>query len=79
MAGITLQQAQARLDQYLAAEAAVLQGQEYKIGAGEGFRSLTRADLAQIQEGVSLWNQRVQDLSARSTGRGRSVTPTPRW
>jgi hypothetical protein len=79
MAGITLAQAQARLDQYLAAEAAVLQNQEYKIGAGDGFRSLTRANLAEIQKGIDLWNKKVQDLSAMATGRGRSFTPTPRW
>lgn len=79
MAGITLTQAQARLDQYLAAEAAVLQNQEYKIGAGDGFRSLTRADLGQIQKGIETWNRKVQELSAMATGRGRSFTPTPRW
>jgi len=79
MAGITLQQAQARLDQYLAAEAAALQNQEYKIGAGDGFRSLKRPDLAEIQKGIELWNRKVQDLSARASGRGRSFTPTPRW
>lgn len=79
MAGITLAQAQARLDEYLAAEVAVLQTQEYKISAGDGFRSSTRADLGQIQKGIELWNRKVQELSAMATGRGRSFTPTPRW
>ena len=45
MAGITLAQAQAQLDAYLAAETAVLGGQEYQING----RRLTRADLRSIQ------------------------------
>lgn len=73
MAGITLAQAQAQLDAYLAAETAVLSGQSYTIGG----RSLTRADLKAIQSGITLWNQRVQELSARSSGRGRAVVPRP--
>ena len=42
MAGITLTQAQAQLDAYLAAETAVLTGQKYEIAG----RVLERADLA---------------------------------
>ena len=75
MAGLTLAQAQAQLDAYLAAETAVLGGQEYEIGG----RRLRRADLRTIQAGITLWNQRVQDLSARSSGRGRCIVPTPRF
>ena len=71
MSGITLAQAQARLDQYLAAEEAVLLGQQYEIGG----RMLRRADLAAIQEGVNLWNERVEKLSAKSTGRVRAISP----
>jgi hypothetical protein len=59
MAGITLAQAQAQLDLYLAAEAAVLSGQAYSIAG----RSLSRADLAKIQQGISIWNRRVQRLT----------------
>lgn len=72
MAGITLALAQAQLDQYLAAETAILGGQMYQIGE----RKLQRADLAAVQAGINLWNKRVQDLASRST-RNRSVTPTP--
>jgi len=75
MAGLTLAQAQAQLDAYLAAETAVLGGQEYEIGG----RRLRRADLRTIQQGITLWNQRVQELSARASGRGRSITPTPNF
>jgi len=73
MAGITLAQAQAQLDAYLAAETAVLGGQEYEIGG----RRLKRADLQAIQAGINLWNQRVQDLTARASGRSRAVVPRP--
>lgn len=73
MAGITLAQAQAQLDAYLAAETAILGGQEYEIGG----RRLKRADLQAIQAGISLWNQRVQDLTVRASGRSRAVVPRP--
>ena len=70
MAGITLAQAQAQLDAYLAAETAVLQGQSYQIAG----RSLTRADLDSIQAGITLWNDRVSQLAVKSAGRGRTRT-----
>ena len=74
MAGITLAMAQTPLDAYVAAETAILSGQEYTIGA----RRLKRADLAQVQAGITLWNQRVQDLTARQR-RGRYVVPAPNF
>lgn len=49
MAGITLAQAEAQLNAYLAAETAVLAGQSYEIAG----RSLRRADLDMIQKGIS--------------------------
>lgn len=69
MAGITLSVAQARLDAYLAAEAAVLTGQSYEIAG----RKLTRANLSDIQIGIRIWNQRVQSLAS---GR-RAIVPRP--
>jgi len=75
MAGITLAIAQAQLDAYLAAETAVLAGQEYKI---EG-RMLRRADLAQIQAGINAWDQRVKRLSARGAGRSAAIVPRPNF
>lgn len=75
MAGITLATAQATLDAYLAAEVAVLAGQQYEIAG----RSLRRADLAAIQAGITIWNQRVQQLSRRA-GRGSSaIVPRPNF
>lgn len=73
MAGITLAQAEAKLAQYLAAEEAVLLGQQYQIGE----RMLRRADLGAIQKGIDLWNQRVQQLSARAGGRSAAIVPRP--
>ncbi|KRB73452.1 DUF6148 family protein [Noviherbaspirillum sp. Root189] len=70
MAGITLAQAQAQLDAYLAAEIAVLANQSYEISG----RKFTRADLASIQLGIETWSNRVSLLSTRSQGRGRART-----
>ena len=73
MAGISLATAQTQLDAYLAAETALLtNSQEYTIG----IRRYKRADLEAVQAGITLWNRRVQELSARQR-RGRSITPSP--
>lgn len=73
MSGITLVQAQAQLDAYLAAETAILGGQEYVIAS----RRMRRADLAAVQAGIKLWNERVQSLTLTSQGRARSRTISP--
>lgn len=65
MVGITLAQAEARLTDYLAAEEAVLAGQSYTIQN----KSVTRADLQWIQEGIKIWDQRVKNLSTTSGGK----------
>lgn len=70
MAGISLQQAQTQLDAYLAAESAVLTGQSYEIAG----RKLSRANLAEIQTGITTWNSRVINLSNQSRGRSRART-----
>lgn len=70
MAGITLSQAQAQLDAYLAAETAVLTGQSYEIAG----RKLTRANLDIIQAGIKAWDGRVKELGRTARGRGRSRT-----
>lgn len=59
MAGISLEQAQVKLNEYLAAETKVLAGQDITI---DGTR-FTRADLAAVQKGVEIWNGRVNRLS----------------
>jgi len=75
MAGITLADAQDRLQEYLNAEAKVLLGQEYELAG----RRMTRANLGEIQKGIDLWNKRCQELSARATGNGRRRTLSPGW
>jgi hypothetical protein len=74
MAGITLAQAEAQLALYLAAEAAVLAKQSYSIGG----RSLSLANLEEIQKGIKLWNDRATALGSVAEGRGRLRTIVPR-
>ena len=71
MPAISLAQAESRLTDYLAAEAAVLGGQSYSIAG----RQMTRADLGAIQQGIAIWNGRVKDLAARSSGVRRAISP----
>lgn len=70
MAGITQEQAQAQLDAYLAAEKAVLASQSYEIAG----RKLTRANLNEIQQGITTWDERVKALAGRAGGRKRART-----
>ena len=50
MAGITTADAQAHLDEWMAADIAVTKGQAYSIGG----RTLSRADAAIIRENIEL-------------------------
>lgn len=70
MAGITLAQAQAQLDAYLAAETAALARKSYTING----RSMTFQDLPAIQAGIETWGNRVAALTSRANGRSRSRT-----
>lgn len=70
MATITLAQAQAHLDAYMAAELKVTAGQSYSIGD----RALTRADIAEIRKGIEYWNKQVSILTA-----GRTQPPVRRF
>ena len=73
IAGIDLTPANTKLSQYLAAEEAVLLGQEYTING----RRLVRADLAAIRLGIEYWNNWVKRLNARSAGRSAAIVPRP--
>jgi len=66
MAGITLEQAQAKLDLWMAADDAIANGQAYTIGG----RSLTRADADIIDRKIEKWDKRVKQLSRQATGSG---------
>lgn len=70
MAGITLAQAQAQLNAWLAASAAVATSQSYEIAG----RKLTRANAAEIRQSIDYWNSQVSVLTSRANGRGRTRT-----
>jgi len=71
MAGITLEVAEARLQQYIDAEQKVLFGQKVDMFG----RMLTRADLAAIQQGIAIWQRRVNNLAAGGGIRVVEVIP----
>jgi len=73
MAGITLVQAQAQLDAWLAASLAVANNQSYSIAG----RSLTRVDAAEIGNQVDRWQNKVNDLTRIAAGRGRTRYVVP--
>ena len=74
MAAWTLTQAQAQLDAWLAASLAVAGNQSYTIDSGNGSRSLTRANAAEITAQVKFWGDQVQQLSG-TRRRIRYVVP----
>ena len=59
MAGITLAQAQDKLDLWMAADDAVASGQSYSINN----RTLTRTDGAYIKNNIEFWEAKVIKLS----------------
>lgn len=73
MAGITLEQAQAQLDSWLAASTAVAASQSYEIDTGNGRRKLTRADAEQVQKMIVYWQNQV-NLLTPAAGGGRRRT-----
>lgn len=78
MAGITLEQAQAQLEQWLTASTAVALNQSYEIDTGNGSRKLTRADAGAIQSHIKFWDQRVRTLTSAAAGgrrRTRYIVP----
>lgn len=70
MAGITLEQAQAQLEAWLAASLAVTKSQSYQIGD----RRLSRADAAEIRSQVEFWQAQISRLTVSARRRGRSRT-----
>lgn len=68
-----LQDAQERLANYLAAEARILQSQEYSVGQGGTARRNRRADLEQVQAGIKAVRAEIEQLQA-ALSRARRVT-----
>lgn len=73
MAGVTLEQAQAQLDAWLAASIAVAGNQEYTIQTANGSRTLKRADAAEVREQVKYWQGVVARLTSPAAGGRRRV------
>lgn len=71
MAGITLEQATARLTLYLDAEAKILSGQRVEMDG----KMLQRADLEMVQRGVATWNSRVNELTRSGSLQVMRVVP----
>lgn len=70
---ISVQHAQAQLELYLQAERDILtHGQSTRLDD----RMRTRADLAEIREGIKYWMDMVGRLSGRRRMRIRSIIPT---
>lgn len=68
MAGITLEQAEAKLQTWMEAEEKIASGQDYSIGD----RRLTRADLYTVRGEIEYWNNKVKELeAAEQSGRNR--------
>lgn len=71
MAGITLAQAQAQLDAWLAASTALTSSQSYRIDTANGTRMLTRADAAEVRQQIQFWDAKVKALSRSTSGKSR--------
>ena len=68
MAGITKEQAEAKLQTWMEAEEKIASGQGYSIGD----RRLTRADLYTVRGEIEYWNNKVKELeAAEQSGRNR--------
>lgn len=68
---MTLAELQARLAAYVAAEARILQGQEYQIGQGPTARRLRRADLAEVRAEIASLAVQIQTLQGPVAGTRR--------
>lgn len=60
----TVERCMQHLEQWLLAEEKVSKGQSYTIGN----RTLTRANLTEIQNAIELWSKRLQDAESNSSG-----------
>ena len=68
MAGITKEQAEAKLQTWMEAEEKIASGQGYSFGG----RRLTRADLYTVRGEIEYWNNKVKELeAAEQSGRNR--------
>ena len=64
-----LELAQQRLANYLAAEARILESQEYTVGQGGTARRNRRAEMEQVQAGIKTAQAEIASLQAAQAGR----------
>lgn len=69
--GTPLEQVKQRLQQYLDAEARILQSQEYQVGGASTGRRNRRADLESVQAGIRECNAEIARLESAAQSRGR--------
>lgn len=62
--GLTLEEAQIRYREYLAAEQAVLLGQEYELSNGE---KLKRENLDRIRKGMQYWEDKCNEINSKTS------------
>jgi len=72
MPGISLADAEAKLALWLAAEEKVASGQSYTIDVDGSSRTLTRADLKEVGNRITYWNNWVLRLNRTASGRSSS-------
>lgn len=73
MVGITVEIAREKLNTWLEAEEALATSQSYTMGT----MSLTRADLKQVRENITYWNDMVTKLERAGKGRNRIYRGIP--
>lgn len=65
---IDLSTAEARLTAYMDAENAILSSQSYTIEVQGSRRTLTRANLKEVRDGITYWSGVVSRIKAGITG-----------
>lgn len=73
MAGITLEQAEAQLANWIAASTAVAGKQSYEIDTGNGRRSLTYVNAEHIDRMITFWDTKVKQLTSAAAGGRRRI------
>lgn len=63
MAGITLAQAETQLAAWLAADTAVMDGQEFELNVNGVLRRVKLSDAAIIARNIDIWDKRCKQLS----------------
>lgn len=75
MAGITLAIAQAALDRWLLADAALASSQSYEMESEGMRRKLTRADAGEIRRNIEKWDRLVKNMTPGARRRIRYLVP----